>query len=156
MFVAADEKVTYALDVSEFCDDNQIDISEDFHLSQYLRPLSELHGSLEGRGVLAVLEIRLQARASRNKWVLALGKVCQVEPQVRQRRKKAEREQEQASQESDGASESSSGASGARAARKQSSGSSCSDSCQSVDSDVDSAVLSADGDAGDESSDMGD
>ena len=70
--------------------------------------------------MLAVLEICLDARARGDKWVLALGKACQVEPQVRQRRKKAEREQEQASQESDGASESSSGVSEAHAARKQS------------------------------------
>ena len=40
--------------------------------------------------------------------------------------------------------------------RKQSSGSSCSDSYHSVDSDVDSEVLSADGDAGDQLSGLGD
>ena len=79
-----------------------------------------------------------------------------MEPQVRQRRKKAEREQEQASQESDGASDSSSGVSEDHAARKPSSGSSCGDSYQSVDSDVDSEVLSADGDAEDRLSDFGD
>jgi hypothetical protein len=79
-----------------------------------------------------------------------------VEPQVRQRRKKAEREPEQASQESDGASESSSKVSEADAARKQSSGSSCSGSYQSVDSDVDSEVVSAGGDAGDQFSELGD
>ena len=43
----------------------------------------------------------------------------------------------------------------AAAPGRLSSGSSCSDSHQSVDSDVDSDVLSADGDAGDEVSDLG-
>jgi hypothetical protein len=138
IFVAAYEKVTFALDVSEFCENKEIELSGDFQLSEYLKPLNQVHGSFQESGVLATLEICLDARARGHKWVLALGKACQVEPQVRQRRKKAEREQEPASQESDGASDSSSGVSEDHAARKPSSGSSCGDSYQSVDSDVDS------------------
>ena len=84
-----------------------------------------------------------------------VDKACQVEAKLRQRRKKAAGEQEQPSQESDASSESSSGVSEAAAPGRLSSGSSCSDSHQSVDSDVDSEVLSADGDAGDEVSDLG-
>jgi hypothetical protein len=156
IFVAAYEKVTFALDVSEFCENKEIEFSGDFQLSEYLKPLNQLDGSFQENGVLATLEICLDARARGHKWVLALGKACQVEPQVRQRRKKAEREQEQASQESDGASDSSSGVSEDHAARKPSSGSSCGDSYQSVDSDVDSEVLSADGDAEDQLSELGD
>ena len=156
IFVAAYEKGTFALDVSDFCENREIELSGDFQLSEYLKPLNQLDGSFQENGVFATLEICLSARARGDKWVLALSKVCQVEAQVRQRRKKAERDQEQASQESDGASESSSGVSDDLAARKPSSGSSCGDSYQSVDSDVDSAVLSADGDSGHQFSEVED
>ena len=104
------------------------------------------------------LEIDLATKSRGEQWVLVVEKFFSVEPQVRRRRKKAEGDEEQASQESDGGSQSSSGVSDADAdaVRKQSSGSSCSDSCQSVDSDVDSEVSSADGDAGHELTDAGD
>ena len=155
MFVAAYEHVTYALDVCELVDNNEIEFAEDFVLSAYLKPLHDIHGHFKESGVLATLEIGLAARARGEQWVLVVDKVCQVEAKLRQRRKKAAGEQEQPSQESDASSESSSGVSEADAPGRLSSGSSCSDSHQPVDSDVDSEVLSADGDAGDEVSDLG-
>ena len=55
MFVAAYENVTYALDVSELYDNNEIEFAEDFHLSEYLQPLHQLHGSFKESGVFATL-----------------------------------------------------------------------------------------------------
>jgi hypothetical protein len=112
-------------------------------------------GHFKESGVFATLEIGLAARPRGEQWVLKVDKVCQVETKLRQRRKKAAGEQEQPSEESDAASQSSSGVSEAEAPGRLSSGSSCSDSHQSVDSDVDSDVLFADGDGGDEVSDLG-
>ena len=78
--------------------------------------------------MLATLDIILAARAHGDSWVLDVDQVREVQPRKRQRRQEAEQEQE-----SDCASESSSGMSEAAAVRNQSSGSSCRESCQSVD-----------------------
>jgi len=151
IFVAAYERVTYALNVAEFLANHQINFPEEFTLSAHLHPLSELHGSFEESGVFATLDIILAARAHGDSWVLDVDQVREVQqPRKRQRRQEAEQEQE-----SDCASESSSGMSEAAAVRNQSSGSSCRESCQSVDSDIDSEVPSGEDDAGDEFSEVG-
>ena len=156
MFVAAYENVTYALDVSGFCENNQMEFSDDFRLSHHLSPLTELQGRFTEIEITSTLELYFVAVARGQQWKLVVENLCLVQPEVCRRRKKAVRDQAQASQESDGESQSSSGVSEADAVRKPSSGSSSSDSYQSVDSDVDSEVLSEDVDAGDELSDVGD
>ena len=94
--------------------------------------------------VSATLEVILAARGHGDSWGLAVDRVCQVLP--RKKRPKAEREHVEGTEDSEGASESSSGISDGSVRKPASRSSSPRDSYQSVDTDVDSEGLFAEGD----------
>jgi hypothetical protein len=72
MFVAAYENVTYALDVSAFCENTAIEFPGDFRLSDYLTPLNQLQGPFTESGVSGTLEVYLAAKSRGEQWVLVV------------------------------------------------------------------------------------